>query len=229
MAIVGDSFMVSAYPGFRVAAAEAGITLAEAAFAACPIGEEPLASLDGEPHYKAETCLELVTAAYDGLIADPPDVVLWHDLQSVLPRFADDGKVLVPGDEDWQQDLLDEWERLLGRFLADGTEVVIIEPPFRSQDAECSGLPNEARCSDIVAQDQIIRAATADFRDQVRDLAGVSFLDVNDLLCPQGIPCPSEVGGIAVREGGNDQTHFTEEGALWFARKVIERVTEEAG
>lgn len=226
LAIVGDSFMVSAYPGFRSAVAERGLTLTEAAFAACPIGEEPLASLDGAPHYKADTCLELVSVAYETIADEPPDVILWHDLQSVLPRFGDDGSVLVPGTAEWQQDLLVEWRRVLEAFLDNGSEVVIIEPPYRSQAAECSGLPNEARCLDIVAQDEIIRAATGAFRDQLGGQSGVHFLDVNDLLCPQGIPCPATINGLVVREGGNDQTHFTEEGAVWFAREVVDRMTE---
>lgn len=229
VAIVGDSFMVSAYPGFRAIIAERGMTLTEAAFAACPIGEEPLADLDGEPHYKAETCNELVSLAYADIAAEPPDVVLWHDLQSVLPRFGEDGSVLVPGDLEWQEDLLVEWSRLLDRFLANGSEVVVIEPPFRSQEAGCPGLPNEARCLDIFTQDAIIRTATAAFRDRVEDRAGVYFVDVNDLLCPQGIPCPSTIEGLVVREGGNDQTHFTEDGAIWFAEEVMDRLEQLVG
>jgi peptidoglycan/LPS O-acetylase OafA/YrhL len=229
IAVVGDSFMVSAYPGFRTAAAEEGWTLTEAAFAACPIGEEPLANLDGEPHYKADTCHELVSTAYAVIAADPPDVIVWHDLQSVLPRYADDGSVLVPGTTDWQHDLLAEWRRVLNVFLGYGSRVVIIDPPFRSQDAACSGLPNEARCLDIVAQDEIIQTATAAFRQQVGDETGVFFVDVNDLLCPQGIPCPATIDGLVVREGGNDQTHLTEEGAVWFVREFASRVGELVG
>ncbi len=229
VAIVGDSFMVSAYPGFRVAAAEQALTLLEYAYAACPIGEEPLADLEGEPHYKAEICLELVSAAYQGIVVDPPDVILWHDLQSVLPRFDEDGSLLLPGAVDWQRDLLAEWGRILDMFLSAGSEVVIIEPPYRSQDAVCSGLPNEERCRDILEQDEVIRTATAAFRRQAENVPGVFFMDVNDLLCPNGIPCPATIDGLVVREGGNDQTHFTEAGAIWFGRAVMDRLSDMAG
>jgi lysophospholipase L1-like esterase len=90
-------------------------------------------------------------------------------------------------------------------------------------------LPNEARCRDILEQDEVIRTATAAFRRQVENVPGVFFMDVNDLLCPNGIPCPATIDGLVVREGGNDQTHFTEAGAIWFGREVMDRLSDMAG
>ena len=224
IAIVGDSFMVSAYPGFRTVAEETGRTLVEAAFPACPIGEEPLASSDGEIHFKAEQCNDLVAVAYEWLAEEPVDVVLWHDLQSVLPRFAQDGSVLQPGTLEWQTDLMEEWSRVLDGFLNTQTTVVIIEPPLRSQDVDCDTSQNEQRCIDIREQDEFIRSVTERFSASMSGREDVVFVTVDDLLCPSGVPCPASIDGVIVREGGTDQTHFTEEGSLWFARKLLDRV-----
>ncbi len=224
VAIVGDSFMVSALPGFRTVLDEAGMTLVEAAFAACPIGREPLANYDGEPHYKAELCTESVGTAYDWLGDHPVDVVLWHDLQSLLPRFGENGAVLEPGTQDWTEDLVTEWSVVLDEFLDQGMTVAILVPPLRSQDLDCASAESERRCEDIRRQDAIIRKATLAFEFATTGVEGVHFLSVDDLLCPAGVPCPTKIDGIVVREGGTDQTHFTEQGAEWFAARLIPRV-----
>ena len=226
VAIVGDSFMVSALPGFRTVLDEAGITLVEAAFPACPIGHEPLANYDGEPHFKADECVASTSSAYEWLLDHPADVVVWHDLQSVLPRFGEDGDVLEPGTPEWRDDLLEEWSGILTEFTDRHMDVIILEPPLRSQDANCASAESEKRCTDIRSQDETIREATDAFRLANAGVAGVYFLDVDDLLCPQGVPCPAKIGGITVREGGTDQTHFTEQGAEWFAGKVFPLVVE---
>jgi hypothetical protein len=224
IALVGDSFMVSAYPGFRTVAQEAGITLVETAFAACPVGREPLANDDGSPHFKADECVASTESAYAWLMSNPVDTVIWHDLQSVLPRFEDAGEVFEPGTDEWTDDLLGEWTRTLEGFTGSGMEVVVLVPPLRSQDTDCSKAESERRCNDIAAQDRTIREATRAFEVSVGSMPGVRFVELDPLLCPGGVPCPARIDGVAVREGGTDQTHFTDEGALWFARHLIPMV-----
>lgn len=226
VAIVGDSFMVSALPGFRKILDEEGVTLVEAAFAACPVGYEPLAGYDGEIHFKAEECASSTATAYQWLIDNPVDVVLWHDLQSVLPRFNDRGEVLDPGSSQWTSDLVEEWSAVAGQFADQQMEVIILVPPLRSQEAACASAESEKRCNDIRSQDATIRAATDAFKLSSEGVAGLHFLELDDLLCPVGIPCPTEIDGIAVREGGTDQTHFTEQGAEWFATKMVSRIVQ---
>jgi peptidoglycan/LPS O-acetylase OafA/YrhL len=226
IAIVGDSFMVSALPGFRSVSEETGVTLVEAAFAACPVGREPLANYEGDPHYKSEQCVSSTDSGYEWLIENPVDVVLWHDLQSLLPRFGDEGVVLDPDTLEWTDGLVAEWSRVLDDFLESGMSVVILIPPLRSQDVECASAESERRCNDIRSQDETIRRATAAFRLAREGTRGVYFLDIDELLCPGGVPCPATIDGIAVREGGTDQTHFTEQGAEWFAEKVFSMVNE---
>jgi hypothetical protein len=221
VAIVGDSFMVSALPGFRTVLDEAGITLVEAAFPACPIGHEPLANYDGEPHFKADECVTSTGTAYEWLLDHPADVVVWHDLQSVLPRFGGDGDLLEAGTSEWRDDLVEEWSGILAEFTNRQMDVIVLVPPLRSQDANCASAESEKRCRDIRSQDETIREATEAFRLANVEVEGVYFLDVDDLLCPSGVPCPVRIEGIAVREGGTDQTHFTARGAEWFAGKVF--------
>ena len=46
------------------------------------------------------------------------------------------------------------------------------------------------------------------------------------MLCPAGNPCPGQIEGVQVRIEGWDQTHFTPEGAAWFAPLLLDRVRE---
>lgn len=227
--VLGDSVMVSALPGLRAEAAVRGISLVEAAFPGCPIGYEPLFDAEGRPSSFNERC-QAVRPAHDALLARHPDAVIWHDLQSTLSRRSPDGTLLTAGTAGWADDLLDEWELVLDRFLESGSQVVIVMPPPRSQDARgCPDLPQPRRCLEIQAQDDAIRGATRAFWSRIHARPGVHLLMLDALLCPDGYPCPAAVDGVQLRLGQADQTHFTEDGAAWLAPRLLEAVLEAAG
>ena len=219
--LVGDSVMVSALPGLQKEADARGWRLVSGAERSCPVGYKQLYSTNGT---KLVNCGN-VLALHDQVIAARPDVVIWHDLQSAVARRSAGGALLEPGTAAWKADLLAEWNVVLDRFLAAGTQVVIELPPLRSvQAAGCAGVPEEARCLEIQKQDTDIRAATKAFFTGLNGRAGVYLIEVDSLLCSSGYPCPTTVDGIAVRLPGADQTHFTSDGAIWFAPKLFDRV-----
>ncbi|MGB0115082.1 MAG: acyltransferase family protein [Ilumatobacteraceae bacterium] len=226
VAVVGDSVMVSLLPGLRDAALDDDFELIEAAVAACPVGYEPLYDDAGvlSPYYE-DRCATVVEAAHEQVVAVEPDVVIWHDLQSVLSRRDDAGTLLLPGSEPWADDLIAEWTHVLDRFESTGASVVLVRPPLRSVDpaGDCSVAVVANRCAVIQAQDETIRDATAQFWEHIDDRAGVITIGVDDLLCPDGYPCPSVIDGVQVRIDGSDQTHFTEDGARWFAPQLLAR------
>ena len=81
--------------------------------------------------------------------------------------------------------------------------------------------------SPFQTQDETIRAATAAFWNEVEGRAGVHTVTIDDLLCPTGYPCPTEIDGTLIRLDGNDQTHFSEAGASWLAPRLMDRVLGE--
>jgi peptidoglycan/LPS O-acetylase OafA/YrhL len=222
LGVVGDSVMVSAEPGLRSEARSRGWTLVEAAFAGCPVGYLPLFDALGVPSPFNERCTA-VQAAHDTLLAAHPDLIVWHDLQSVLSRRAVDGQLLVAGSSGWTQDLLAEWEKVLDRLTASGARVAIVLPPLRSQDvAGCAGSVRPDRCAEVQAQDSIIRTATELFWSHIKDRGDVQLVRIDQVLCPSGYPCPATIDGIDVRESEWDQTHFTEAGAEWIAPRLLD-------
>jgi peptidoglycan/LPS O-acetylase OafA/YrhL len=218
---VGDSVMVSALAGLRAEASKRDWTFVSAAKPACPIGYEPLYALDGK---RSPYDCSGVEGLHDQLIATRPSFVLWHDLQSALARKDASGRLLLPGSQGWKDSLYAEWTRVLERFLNAGIEVVVILPPLRSEQvAGCHGVASAARCLEIQNQDSVIRAATREWFASLGGRKGAYLIQVDDLLCPKGYPCPSRISGIAVRLTGYDQTHFTDAGSTWFAPRLLDR------
>ena len=223
LAVVGDSVMVSMLPGFRAAAAEHGWTLIEAAFPACPVGLDALWDDEGEISPYAEKCSQQVPAAYTLLEQQAPDVIYWHDLQSTLSRRSQiTGELLLAGTPEWRDDLVAEWLDAVDRFTAAGSHVAVVMPPLRSQDDRgCAASVNVARCETIQMQDDHVREATRALEVATANRDDVTFVVLDDVLCPQ-LPCAAELEGVAVREGAGDQTHFTEEGARWLTDRLFD-------
>jgi peptidoglycan/LPS O-acetylase OafA/YrhL len=217
--VVGDSVMASLVGALQLEAGARGWTFMSAAEPACPVGYEQLYQVDGT---MLKSCIG-VRALHDQLIAMRPDLIIWHDLQSSLARRTTTSRLLQPGTAAWEADLLAEWTLVLGRFRDAGAEVVIVLPPLRSQSpVGCGGVANQVRCLEIQSQDAAIRKATLDFVASLKGETGVHLITIDSLLCPAGNPCPRRVGGLEVRFAGWDQTHFTSDGALWIAPRLID-------
>ena len=222
--VVGDSVMASALPGLQAVTAARGWRLVAAVAPGCPVALQPLYDNSGQPSPFNVACRR-VGKLHDELIAAKPNVVIWEDLESVLSRRATNGTFLAAGSPAWTADLLAGWTTELDRLLAAGSQVVIVFPPERSQEAVgCRNVPMESRCIDLQRQDGIIRAATTAFWASVAGLPGIHLVRVDSLLCPHGVPCPSSIGGVTVRISGWDQTHFTSAGAQWFAPRLLDLV-----
>ena len=223
--IVGDSVAVSLLPGLRANAQEEGFELIEAAIPACPIGYEPLYSDDGEKSPYADNCLSDVPSGHEILINGDPDIIIWHDLQSVFARKDINGVLLSTGTPEWENALQEEWTKVLNRFQETNAEIFLILPPLRSTVGldECSTF---SRCVDIQFQDKSIREVTLKWWKTIKSASNVFTLELDSFLCPTGNPCPEKINGVEIRLGGNDQTHFTEDGANTAALLLMDNVIE---
>ena len=222
--VIGDSVMVSALPELSTEAASRGWRLASGAMPACPIGPGLLFDATGQPSPYNDRCAA-VPGRHGAVLAEAPDLLIWHDLQSVLARRSVGGTPLVPGSDPWTADLLASWDAVLARFTASGVRVAVLLPPERSQAvAGCAGAIDFERCQTIQHEDATIRAATEAFAARFAGRGEVILISVDDLLCPSSYPCPATIDGIQVRMGGWDQTHFTPLGAAWFAQRLFDRL-----
>ena len=228
--VVGDSVAVSMLPGLRTVAQENGWGLLEAAIRACPVAGQAIFLDDGTPGPKNTTCATDVPALREAMLAQHPRVVMWHDLQSTF-GVAGPAGVLAAGTPEWTSVLLDDWQAVLDQLRASGADVIIIVPMLRSQDpVGCTGASiSPSRCRDIQKQDNRIRAATEEFLRRNAGDPGVHPLRLDDIVCPNGVPCPSVVDGLQLRLGDSDQTHFTDQGSAFIATYLAAAIEADVG
>ena len=222
--LLGDSVTASVQGPLGVAMSDRGYAMRSAAFRGCPIGHEAVVLPDGHTSPFAEHCADVVPPGQDALVADAPEVVVWLDLQSSQPRLADDGAYLEQGSAAWTDDVIASWRPVLDRIIREGSTVIIVLPPERGPWATGACPEGNRRCAAIQTEDAAIRSATREFAASLPLDYPVALIEVDDLLCPDGPPCPSEIDGVIVREQGQDLTHFTPEGAKWFAPRYADRI-----
>ena len=218
LGIVGDSVAASLAPGLTSTLGAQGWSIFDASAPGCPLTALAQGLDDGTEHPKNGHCAPTVTTLRSELLAFAPDVVLWHDLQSTLPVLLD-GVVVPANDPQWSAAILEAWEQRAAEFRDVGAELIVVIPPLRSQDAE--GACGNDRCDEIQRQDQRIRALTSVFIQRHAGDEWFHVLDLDPSVCPNGLPCPANVGGVELRLGGRDQTHFTPEGAAVMAPTLI--------
>jgi len=222
-ALLGDSVAWSLASDLATAAEAEGIDFGIATVIGCPMGPGPAYDDDGTPRSDNDTCAASVPDAHAAVRAMQPDVVIWHDLNSMFARRAADGTLLRSGPE-WEQSVFASWDLALAALRGPETEVVMVVPSLRAQSpaGACEQDRDPGRCADIQGQDERIRAATRRYVAE-RGEPWLHAVDVDDLVCP-ALPCPAVVDGIQIRGGGTDLTHYTEEGARWLAPQLFERV-----
>ena len=155
------------------------------------------------------------------------DIRRYNDLQSVFARRNNNDALLSTGSSEWESALHEEWTTVLSRFQTTGAEIFLLLPPLRSTVSLETCL-RYTRCVDIQFQDESIRNATLTWWETVRDSPNVYTVELDSYLCPLGNPCPEKINGVAVRVGGNDQTHFTEDGAEIVAVLLMEMISEKS-
>ncbi|MFV0306516.1 MAG: acyltransferase family protein [Desertimonas sp.] len=224
--VVGDSVAVSLLPGLVAEADRRGWTLLEGAQNGCPLTGFGQVTDDGVPLEVRDPCSRLVPLLRGEIAAARPDVVIWHDLQSTMGISTEDGAILAAGTDAWAAETLGGWAVALDELRATGADVVVIVPPWRPNRApgDCRADSFTPRCEDLTAQDERIRAVTERFVATATDDPGVHVLILDDVLCPQGRPCPPELDGVEPRLMGRDRTHFTEAGAAWIAPTIADAV-----
>ena len=216
--LVGDSVAMSLYPGFVYEAATTSRSLGAATFPGCPIGDAVRVDNDGVPFPFAHDCPGAAIAGQEELIDRlDPGIVFWL---SARDRFAIrvGEQVLRPGSPEWEEAAFADWDRVLARLTARGARVAVVLPFHRTGDDPS-----------LCAGDDVFTAActgpnlsTNSLREEYRQWASrhpdsVLVLNPDPVVCPSD-PCPGALDGVELR---TDRIHFTQEGALVVARRLV--------
>jgi peptidoglycan/LPS O-acetylase OafA/YrhL len=220
--LIGDSVAMSLYPGLAYEAAATSRSLAAAAFPGCPIGEAERVDRDGAPFPFARRC-PAAAVSEQGKLVDrhDPDVIVWISARERFDIRIDD-VVLQAGSPEWIEAAFDDWDRVLARLTERGAGVILVLPfhAAGSDPAECESADalRDRRCTEPNLATNALRQL------YVRWAAGhgdqVTVIDPDPVACPSN-PCPDTLAGVTLR---SDSVHFTQEGALIVADRLLEMV-----
>jgi hypothetical protein len=142
-----------------------------------------------------------------------PDLVLWLSVWEIANRIVD-GRVDRIGTVTGNQSLLAGIDASVARLTAGGARVVFLAPaPPAAESAEPYD-PEQAIALQRLAA--ILREYARQHADRV------TVVELGEIVCPSGAPCPADVGGFQPRF--RDGNHFEEPGATWVAQQLFPKV-----
>jgi peptidoglycan/LPS O-acetylase OafA/YrhL len=210
IAVVGDSVAASALPGMQNEAQARGIGLVSFVVPGCGIATGSVADDDGNLIAWSPDCAGVVDDGLDNLIGDyNPDVVIWWSGWENADRIVN-GEVLEVDSAAWRTDLDAALETRWEQLSARGARIILVDSTPRA-------------ASPIAEADHDPLGRNAALRSRLRALAArharsTALVEVSKVLCPNGIPCPREIGGATPRP--NDGGHFTDATAPWIAARL---------
>ncbi|MGH8983736.1 MAG: SGNH hydrolase domain-containing protein, partial [Acidimicrobiia bacterium] len=212
--LVGDSVARTLRDPLAATAATAGLSFEAAVVDGCGNAAAATADEAGVPHPFGETCSNAIPEAHESVIARfQPDLVLWLSVWEIANRVVD-GRVDRIGTVTGNQSLLAGIDASVARLTAGGSRVVFLAP---APPAAASAEPYDPE------QALALQRLAAILRDYARQHADrVTVVELSEILCPSGPPCPADVGGFEPRF--RDGNHFDEPGATWVAQQLLPKL-----
>jgi hypothetical protein len=216
--VLGDSTACSIFPGLRAVGDEVGTSVAQAAVFGCGVASGEITTTRGEqitPH--TDRCPAMVDAAQIPAVAQmQPDVVLWMSLWEKSDVIAD-GRTLVSGTPAGDAEMMRRMDATLARITAYGAKVVLVTVAAPApNDAQGAGSTTRA-----VDEASYARLDAIDRRFAAAHPGVVTLVDLAHRICPDGPPCPQEVGGVRMRPDGR---HFSPRAASIAAQWLLPRI-----
>ena len=212
--LVGDSVANTLSDPLAATAGAAGVAFDAAVVDGCGNAAAATADEAGVPYPFAQVCSGGIPETHQRVVGEfQPDLVLWLSVWEIANRIVD-GRVDRIGTVTGNQSLLAGIDASVARLTAGGARVVFLAPaPPAAESAEPYD-PEQA----ITLQ----RLATL-LREYARQHADrVTVVELSEIVCPSGPPCPADVGGFQPRF--RDGNHFEEPGATWVAQQLFPKV-----
>jgi len=214
MVLVGDSIAVSIGDALVQAAAAQGIPLHNAARSGCSQIDGIATTADGVLFPWSTGCAAGTAAFQQEVVAlYQPDVVVWLSTWEAVDRILDDGAWVRFGTFAGNPRILAEIDEAVQRLTADGARLVLVIPaplPPGSEDED------HAAISRLPLLTTVLREYARQHTDRV------FVVEMAELICPDGPPCPTTIDGYAPRPDG---MHFDDPaGARWVADWLLPKV-----
>ena len=216
MVLVGDSIAVSIGGELVMAAATHGILLHDATRSGCSQIDGTTTTPERVPFPWSTGCAN-GNAAFQGdtIAVYQPDIVVWLSAWESVDRILDDGAWVRFGTFAGNPRIVAEIDEAVQRLTAGGARLVVVVP---------APVPPGATNADHAAVARLPLLTTV-LRAYARQHADRVFVvEMAELLCPAGPPCPTTIDGYAPRPDG---MHFDDPaGARWIADWLIPKVLD---
>ena len=195
-------------------AAAAGVAFSATVVAGCGNAGGFPADATGVPYPFAPGLQQGIPETHDARRGPAqPDLVVWLSVWEISNRIVD-GQVDRIGTVTGNQSLLAGIDASVARLTAGGARVVFLAP---APPAAESGEPYDPE------QAVALQRLAALLREYARQHADrVTVVEMSEISCPSGPPCPADVGGFQPRY--RDGNHFEEPGATWVAQQLFPRL-----
>ena len=212
---MGDSVAWSIGPSLVAVAGEHGVYMHNAAISGCSLVEGLTSTPDGVLFPWSLGCAGAIAGYEEDRIREfRPDVVVWLSAWETANRTLADGTLVLPGTRHGNLRLLGEIDKAAGRLRAGGARLVMVLLAPVPHDLE------EATKDTSIHRLSHLNAMLEDYARRHAD--SVSVVYMSEFLCPNGPPCPAEVGGTIPRPDG---IHFDDPaGARWAAEQLLPRL-----
>jgi len=213
--VVGDSVAASLVPGLEREAGARGIGVASAAIAGCGAAGGLLLDDQGQPFSWSDDCERAVPIVQDEIVTKyHPELVLWLSTWEMQDRVVG-GTRMRFGTPEGDRELLHEMEATLSRVTATGARLVMLTPPPPVLGR--NGPPDPDRLAKTAHLNRLIDLFAYLHADRVE------VVNFAAIVCPNGVPCPTEMDGMRLRPDG---AHFTEQTSVWAASRLLAAVLD---
>jgi peptidoglycan/LPS O-acetylase OafA/YrhL len=211
--VVGDSLGCSVAVGLGPAGAPAVVT-SEATLIGCGVVSDHVFD-EAEPFPRGtENCWHWAPQVqHEALARFRPDLVLWVSTWERL-NLVVGNRLVRTGSIAWRAELQRRLALAHRRLTADGARLAFVTVAPPGPAAMIDG-------GRIVSPDFDWRfaALNQELARYVVTHPDTQLVDAAEKLCPNGPPCPEEVGGVKARDG--DGVHFPPAGAVWLSRWML--------
>ena len=208
---VGDSVADTLDEPLTAVAAAHGVPFAVSVVAGCGNTGGTPADDAGVPFPHAPVCQQGIPETQQRVVAqEQPDLVVWLSVWEISNRIVN-GQVEKVGSIEANELLLADIDAAVARLTAGGARLVFVAPaPPAAESSE----PYDP------AQAAALQRLAVLLREYARAHADtVTVVELSEIVCPSGPPCPADVGGFRPR--ATDGNHFAGPGAAWVAEQLF--------
>ncbi len=214
--LLGDSVAASLGDALQREAATRGIALHTATRPGCGLVTGIPTLPDGEAVPWGKDCSDGTPGYLTSQVEEQaPQTVLWLSTWETADRLVD-GTLYRFGDAEADAVVLERLEESRRLITQDGARLVLLTNPPRAETSE-TYVRNPEDDRKIVRLNRLFREFAAEHPDTV------SVVDLAEIVCPGGPPCPAEVEGVTLRP--RDGGHYEGDGPGWVAPRLLDAIT----